>query len=166
MEFVEYPTNIPAGDPNLDLAAQGITSSQQLPPEVAGGMMAFLAGFSIIMIILAIAVYIYYAICLMKIAQRTNTPNAWFAWIPILNFILMIGIAKKPMWWALALLLAFIPIANILLVVFMVYIWMEIAKAVNKPSWWGILIIVPIANLIVPGYLAFSKSQVAKPATA
>lgn len=34
--------------------------------------------------------------------------------------------------------------------------WMAIAEKRGKPSWWGILTIVPVANLIVPGYLAFS----------
>jgi len=26
----------------------------------------------------------------------------------------------------------------------------------RKPGWWGILIIIPVVNLIVPGYLAWS----------
>ena len=54
------------------------------------------------------------------------------------------------MWW---LFMFFIPGINI---VFTILVWMEIAKAVGKPEWWGILIIVPFVNLIVPGYLAFS----------
>jgi len=29
-------------------------------------------------------------------------------------------------------------------------------EARGKPSWWGILMIVPCVNLIVPGYLAFA----------
>lgn len=153
------------GDQAVNQALQN-AASQQIPPEAAAGIIAVMGGFFIFFLLLAIAVYVYYAICLMKIAQRTKTENAWFAWIPILNFVLMLAIAKRPMWWALSLLLAFIPIANLLLIVVMVIIWMDIAKAVNKPNWWGILIIVPIANLIVPGYLAFSKDETAKPAAA
>jgi hypothetical protein len=45
--------------------------------------------------------------------------------------------------------LAWIPIANIILM-------MGIAEARSKPSWWGILLIIPVVNLIVPGYLAWS----------
>ena len=37
---------------------------------------------------------------------------------------------------------------------------MKIAEAVGKPNWWGILMIVPVVNLVVPGYLAFSGSAV------
>jgi hypothetical protein len=38
----------------------------------------------------------------------------------------------------------------------MIITWMSIAEERNKPNWWGILLIVPVANLIVPGYLAWS----------
>jgi len=33
---------------------------------------------------------------------------------------------------------------------------MAIAVARRKPNWWGILISMPVVNLIVPGYLAWS----------
>jgi hypothetical protein len=93
----------------------------------------------------------------MKMAKKTGTDNAWFAWIPILNVVLMLTIAKKPIWW---LILFFIPLANL---VIGIIVWMEVAKALGKPEWLGILMIVPVANFIVPGYLAFSNSNVAPP---
>jgi hypothetical protein len=40
--------------------------------------------------------------------------------------------------------------------VFTALIWAAIAEARKKPSWLGILSIVPIVNLIVLGYLAWS----------
>jgi hypothetical protein len=94
--------------------------------------------------------YIYYAICLMVIANKTNTPNSWLAWIPIANIYLMCKIAGKPGWWVI---LFFIPIVNIVITII---VWMKIAEARKKPSWLGILIIIPFVNLIIPGYLAFS----------
>jgi len=97
-----------------------------------------------------LAFYIYFALCLQIIANKTNTPNGWMAWIPIANVFLMIQIAQKPLWWFVLLL---IPLVNIVMTII---IWMAIAEKRNKPNWWGILIIVPIINLIVPGYLAFS----------
>jgi len=94
--------------------------------------------------------YIYYAICLMVIANKTNTPNSWLAWIPIANIYLMCKIAGKPGWWVI---LFFIPFVNI---VIGIIVWMKIAEARKKPSWLGILMIIPFVNLIIPGYLAFS----------
>lgn len=119
----------------------------------AGAFAGLAIGFAVFMILFALAIYVYYSICLMKIAKKTGTSNGWFAWIPILNLILMIQCAKKPMWW---IIMFFIPFANI---VFGILVWIGIAEAVKKPSWWGIMTIVPVMNLIMPGYLAFSKME-------
>ncbi len=110
---------------------------------------ALMGGFFVIFCILFLVAYVYHALALQTIAQKTNTENAWFAWIPILNLILMLNIAKKPIWW---IILFLIPLVNI---VIYVLLWMGIAEARNKPNWWGILTIVPVVNVIVPGYLAW-----------
>ena len=111
---------------------------------------AFLGGFLIIFLLFFLAGYVYFALAIQTIAIKTNTDNAWLAWIPIVNMYLMVMIARKPIWW---FLLLFVPVVNI---VFLVLIWMAVAEARGKPNWWGILIIVPVANLIVPGYLAWA----------
>ncbi len=116
-------------------------------------ILAILAGIFLFMSFILLALHIYLAISLMKIAKKSNTSNAWLAWIPILNVILMLQIAKKPLWWFFLFL---VPIVNI---IFSVLVWIEIAKAVGKPEWWGILIIIPFVGIVVPGYLAFSKSD-------
>ncbi len=100
--------------------------------------------------LLWLAIYVYFALCLMTIANKTGTPNSWFAWIPILNLYLMCKIAGRPGWWLILLL---IPFLNI---VIGIIIWMGISKARGKPDWLGILMIIPFVNLIIPGYLAFS----------
>ena len=111
---------------------------------------AFLGGFFLIFWMIFLVFYIYTALALQTIAQKTNTENGWLAWIPIVNVILMCNIANKPVWW---ILLCFIPIVQI---VIFILLWMGIAEARNKPNWWGILMIVPVANLVVPGYLAWA----------
>lgn len=99
---------------------------------------------------IGLAVYLYMALALQTIAAKTNTPNAWLAWIPLVNIFLMLGVAKKPAWWFLLFL---IPLVNI---VISILVWMAIAEARRKPNWWGILTIVPLVNFVVPGYLAWS----------
>jgi hypothetical protein len=111
---------------------------------------AFMGAFFLFFCIFFLVLYVYHALALQTIATKTNTENPRFAWIPILNIILMLNIAKKPIWW---IILFLIPLANI---VIYVLLWMGIAEARNKPNWWGILAIVPAVNLIVPGYLAWS----------
>jgi hypothetical protein len=99
---------------------------------------------------MALACYVYFALAVQTIADKTATPNSWLAWIPIANAFLMLSIAKKPLWWFLLFL---IPLVNIVMAVI---VWMAIAEARQKPNWWGILTIVPLAGLIVPGYLAWA----------
>lgn len=111
---------------------------------------AALGGFFLFFVCFALGMYVYVALAIYTIAQKTNTENAWLAWIPILNILLILNIAKKPLWW---LVLFLIPLVNIVIAVL---VWMGVAEARNKPGWWGILMIVPVVGLIVPGYLAWS----------
>jgi hypothetical protein len=104
----------------------------------------------VLYLLLLAAFYVYLSLALQTIAKKTDTDNSWLAWIPIVNIILMLNIAHKPLWW---FILFFIPFVN---VVFAIIVWMSIAEARGKPSWWGIMLIVPGLNLIVPGYLAWS----------
>ena len=113
-------------------------------PAAAAGIMIM------VMLVFFAAIYIYFALAFQTIAKKTNTENAWWAWVPILNLILYLNIAKKPVWWFILFL---IPIVSL---VILIIVMMAIAEARNKPSWWGILMIVPFVNLIVPGYLAWS----------
>ena len=108
------------------------------------------AGIILVCVVFMVLFYAYFALALQTIANKTNTENAWFAWIPILNAILILNVANKPLWWLILLL---IPGVNI---VVGIIVWMAVAEARNKPSWWGIMVIVPVMNLIMPGYLAWS----------
>jgi len=101
-------------------------------------------------LLFALAGYVYMSLALQTIATKTNTANAWLAWIPIANLFLMLSIGKKPTWWFLLFL---VPLVNIVMVIM---VWMAVAEARGKPNWWGILTIVPVANLVVPGVLAWS----------
>lgn len=111
---------------------------------------AALGAVMVVAIVISLAFYAYFAYSLQVIAKKTNTVNAWWGWVPILQVILMLNVAKKPVWW---ILLLFIPLVNI---VIGIIVWMAIAEARGKPNWWGILLIVPVVGFIVPGYLAFS----------
>lgn len=87
------------------------------PPFAIMG--AALGAILLVSFLIIIASYIYGALALQTIAEKTRTENAWWAWVPIANAILL-------------------------------------AKIARKPNWWGILMIVPFVNLIVPGYLAWA----------
>jgi hypothetical protein len=119
------------------------STPKALPILLGAGVVTFL-------LIFALLSDVYHALALQTIANKTSTENGWLAWIPIANVILMLNIARKPVWW---IVLFFVPIANLVIAILVL---MGIAEARNKPNWWGILWIVPVVGIVVPGYLAWS----------
>lgn len=116
-----------------------------------------IAVFASIILILLIPVYVYSSICLQFIAKKTNQSPLWLAWIPVANLFLMCKIAKISYWWLLLILGAFIPYLGIICGMFFTgFVWYKIALARNKAGWTGALAIIPLVNLFIMGYLAFS----------
>ncbi len=118
-----------------------------------GAFLAFLFWF-----LMAIGFYVYGSIVLMKIAKKTNTPNSWMAWVPVLNLYLLCQIAGKSIIW---FVMFFLPFINI---VAMVVLWSAIAEKKGRPAWWGVLMLVPVVNVVIPGILAFSGPSAVKQA--
>jgi len=44
--------------------------------------------------------YLYLSLCRHVIATKTGTPNAWWAWIPVLRDLLLLRIGDNPAWYA------------------------------------------------------------------
>jgi len=112
-------------------------------PVMAGGTFIFF-------LLVVVAIYVYTALAVQTIAEKTNTENPWLAWIPIANIILLLNIANKPIWW---IVLFLIPLVNIIPIIL---VWMAVAEVRGKPSWVGVLLIVPFVGAVVPGYLAWT----------
>lgn len=132
----------------LAVPVRAILAQEEGSGTAAG--LAFAGAFMLVFLVFFGALYVYMALALSTIAKKTNTENPWLAWIPIANIILMLNIAKKPIWW---IILFIIPIVGLVIAII---VWMAIAEARGKPNWWGILLIVPLVGLIVPGYLAWA----------
>jgi len=140
---------------NTDYAYPTIAEGmiEPISPEQAAVMAVVFGGMFIFIMILAVICYVYMAVCLMFLAKKTNVANGWWAWVPILNIFLMLKVAGKEWWW---ILLFFVPLVNM---VIGIVLWMAIAERVGKPSWVGVLIILPLVGQFVPAYLAFSKFE-------
>jgi hypothetical protein len=128
------------------LSASAVFAQEDRPhasPAMAGGTFFFF-------LLVVVAVYVYTALAVQTIAEKTNTENPWLAWIPIANIILLLNIAKKPVWW---IVLCLIPLVNIII---FIMVWMAVAEARGKPGWVGVLLIVPVLGALMPGYLAWA----------
>jgi hypothetical protein len=128
-----------------------MSASVALAESSDGTVPAIFTGIALLVgLVIVVGFYIYMALALQTIATKTGTADTWLAWIPIINLVLLLNVAKKPIWW---IVLFLIPIANLVVIVI---VWMAVAQARRKPDWLGILMIVPLANFIIPGYLAWS----------
>lgn len=127
------------------------------PTALWGIVMASLG----IALLIAIPLYIYSAWALMTIAKKTNTANAWLAWIPIANFYLMTQIAGVPWWTLLVILIAWIPvIGSLALLAVMIWWWWKICERRSFPGWWSLLItLIPLVNLVMLGIVAWSEKK-------
>lgn len=105
-----------------------------------------------LLLILAVALVVHLVVAypLFRIADRTRVGPPIFAFIPILNVLLMIKVADVSILWVLAL---FVPLLNLVAVA---VIWMGISKRCGKEPFLGLAIFVPVIGFFFPWYLAFA----------
>ena len=125
----------------------------EMPSPFPGVIPGLFTGFGIILILIEIAFYIFFSLCLFLIAKKLDVPAPWTAWIPIVQIWTIVACAGKPWWWILLLL---VPIVNI---VIGIYLWVLITENLGRNKWLGLLMLVPIVNFVFLGMLAFSKSE-------
>jgi len=110
-----------------------------------------LAGMGMIYTIGGIVGYVIMAIALMTIANKTGlTEKNWWAWIPIMNVLLMLEIADLPLWYIILLL---VPCVNLAVII---YTWWKIAEKRGKPGAVSLAMLIPVVGFFVPLYIAFS----------
>jgi hypothetical protein len=109
------------------------------------------AGLGMIPILVLLGMYVWFAFCQMKVAQKIGLNDcAWWSWIPILNTFLLFKMAGKPAWW---FFLCLVPLVNIIA---FAILWMEAARAAQTSPVWGFLVLVPFINFVAIGVMAFS----------
>jgi len=127
---------------------------KNMPGAVApGALIGIIAAFGMILVLIGIAFYVYYSLCLFLIAKKLSVPAPWTAWIPIVQVWTFVMAAGKPGWMVILFL---VPIVNFFLGI---YLWMCVTENLGKNKWLGLLILVPLVGLIYLGWLAFSKSE-------
>jgi len=134
-------------------AAPEITLSEKEQAMLGAGLIAAVMAFLGIILLAGLAIYVFCSLCLQLIAKKTGTEPAWLAWIPVANLFLSCKIGGLSYLWLLAFL---VPFVNVLV---SIYIWYRISEARGKSGWLALLMLVPVANFVFMGYLAFSRSE-------
>lgn len=164
------PVQIP-GEQAIEIPGLGQVSMLSL--------MSFMDTMGTVGSLVSLLMYVFSAVMLYFIANKTGTALPWLAFIPIANLYLMMKIAGKPIWWfalffapvliiPVALLGMIDPTGGIIVAILTVAIalvpaaaWLlislGIASARGKSTVWGILLFVPCTNLIALGYLGLSE---------
>lgn len=133
-------------------------------PFVPSKILAMISGF---MLLIVLAGYIYVSLCLYLIAKKTAIPHPWMAWIPLVNLWTFVAAAGREWWWlAIIAALSALSLISVVGIIFgllnlaaIIYLWICITENVGKNKWLGLLMLVPIVNLIFLAILAFSKQE-------
>ncbi|PKQ27985.1 MAG: hypothetical protein CVT63_05160 [Candidatus Anoxymicrobium japonicum] len=127
--------------------------AQAVEYEVSTGMSV---GLFLVIMLLALAMYVFSAFCMMKMADRLGVENGWFAFVPFLNLWLLCKMGdRENSWFIIMLICQFC--CGIVTAVMSIMILMDVAEKLGFERWWGILIIIPIFNFYVLYKLAFTE---------
>ena len=119
-------------------------------------------GFMVIWLGFFLVFYLVGSFSMFKVAKRLGSDKAWWAFVPVLNIMLMLDLADMPLWYVLAYIVPCI--GSILGLIVLIMSWVKILEKLNKPSWHVVLVI--FFNIFYTVYLAFfdkSEPQIKKP---
>lgn len=118
-------------------------------PNAGIGSDGIMGAFGWLIIVAVIAYFMYMQ---YRIAHKTGqSDTAWWSFIPILNTLLLVRMAGKPIWWFFLLM---IPIVNVV-VAFM--LWIAVAKNTGQSAFWGVLMLIPPISLVAMFVLAYGS---------
>jgi spore maturation protein SpmB len=125
------------------------------------GMYGFFgSGFSVFTSLLG---YVIAGLCMMGMFKKAGKPQ-WAAFVPIYNWIVLLEIIGRPVWWVILLI---IPCVNIIAWIILA---LDIAKSYGQSQGFGIAlgvgIIFPIITLVCLVMLSYGPAQYTGPAAA
>lgn len=128
--------------------------------SVLGGVFGSLLVIGIVFILLLIvALYVYFALAWQTIAKRRKYKHSWLAWIPFANWAMILSLGG--FYWAWIFLLL-IPIFGwIALYVIGIIAHWRIFEKLNYPGWLSLSMLIPkvgwLLYAIAIGFVAWKK---------
>ncbi|MFA5766855.1 MAG: hypothetical protein WC919_02950 [Candidatus Paceibacterota bacterium] len=106
----------------------------------------------ILALLVSLALYVYFALALGKIAKKRGQKRHWLSWIPIANLFLFPMMTGRKWWWGF---LFFVPVVSVILMA--ICLWDLLDKSDYDGRWALILIAGMIGGFGCPGviFLAF-----------
>ncbi len=109
-------------------------------------LLALSGGAVTFVLLLLLAVYALSAYPLVRIAKRTNDCGdiAWWAWVPVMNVILMCRIGRVNGWTALILLCGIVPLGGLITLGYTIYLWVKIGHRFDRTGLAVLSAVLPI----------------------
>ncbi len=138
----------------------------EIDPEaglLGAGMVAFLGTYMYVVFAMTAAVYVFSGLALSKIGKEMGYENPWFAWVPVLNSIMMLQLGGQNPW---LLLLALIPgIGAIVVAIISIIALANITEKRGYEKLLVLLVLVPFGMFILLYLLAWKPKTVAQTST-
>ncbi|MDD4028933.1 MAG: FHA domain-containing protein [Caldisericia bacterium] len=113
--------------------------------------------FIVIVVILYLALhYVIVSYALQRIGYYLDHPYPWTSWY--YKLLMVLQLSERPWWWLFLFILlpgflGWIPYINLFVGIFLLILWCillsDMLKRIDSPSWWSILLLLPIVNLIL-----------------
>ncbi|MFT4312412.1 MAG: hypothetical protein ACMXYF_04225 [Candidatus Woesearchaeota archaeon] len=105
--------------------------------------------------------HLYTAWIYYTLAKKTKTPQAYLAWIPIVNFYLVLKIARMSGWWFWSSFLIVIPFFGFwIFLAISIYVWYRICQRRGYSLLMAILSSLPLISYVARAIVAwFDKKQ-------
>jgi hypothetical protein len=118
-------------------------------------LLALSGGAVTFVLLLLVAVYALSAYPLVRIANRTNDCGdiAWWAWVPVMNVILMCRIGRVNGWTALILLCGVVPLGGLITLGYTIYLWVKIGHRFDRT---GLAVLAAVLPIIGAWVFAFA----------
>jgi len=127
--------------------------------EESMGMLSMFAGVGMVGLLIIFAIQILMLVSMWKIYTKAGKPG-WANLIPIYNFIVLLEIVEKPIWWFILLL---VPFVNFIVGIIVI---LELTKKFGKSGGFAAgIILLPVIFIPVLGF-GKAEYQGASPAAA
>lgn len=107
--------------------------------------------------VVGLAGYIFTALALSKIGKEMGYENPWFAWIPVLNTVMMFQLGEQNPWLLLAVLIP--GVGAVVITIVMIIALMNITEKRGYEKILAILILVPFGMFVLLYLLAWKPKN-------
>lgn len=149
LTYEEYDATTYDYDMDVDQLISPYTT--ETPTVLTAGLAALSIGIWIVAMTIGLAAYIFMAMALVKIGKELGYKNTWFAWIPILQTIMLFQLGNVSPW------LLLVPVVN---TIFMIIAIMNITERRGYEKILGLIVLTGIGTYILLYLLAWKpKTQ-------